>query len=58
MHPAATVTLKKRRQVVRVAQVWCLQHGVRNTMIRFDVVAVTWPSGHIEVIRNAFEAGK
>jgi putative endonuclease len=58
VHPAATVTRRKQRQVVRVAMLYCQKHDVRNTMIRFDVVAVLGENSGIEIIRNAFEAGR
>ncbi|NMB74173.1 MAG: YraN family protein [Myxococcales bacterium] len=58
VHPAATVNRRKQRQVVRVAMLYCQKHTVRDTMIRFDVVAVLGERGPIELIRNAFEAGR
>lgn len=58
VHPAATVTRRKQRQVVRVAMLYCQKHEVRDTMIRFDVVAVLGERGPLELIRNAFEAGR
>ena len=58
VHPAATVTKKKQRQIVRTAMAYCQHHKIRDTMIRFDVVAVLGPEGEIELFRNAFEAGR
>jgi putative endonuclease len=58
VHPAATVNRKKQRQIIKAAQVYCQRSGVKDTMIRFDVVAVMGPKGEIELIRNAFEAGR
>lgn len=58
VHPAATVTRKKQRQIVRTALAYCQHHRIRDKMIRFDVVAVLGPGGEIELYRNAFEAGR
>ena len=58
VHPAATVTKKKQRQIVRTAMAYCQHHKIRDTMIRFDVVAVLGPRGEIELYQNAFEAGR
>jgi putative endonuclease len=58
VHPAATVTKKKQRQIVRTAMAYCQDHKIRDTMIRFDVVAVLGPGGEIELYQNAFEAGR
>lgn len=58
VHPAATVTRRKQRQIVRTAMAYCQHHKIRDTMIRFDVVAVLGPEGEIELYQNAFEAGR
>jgi putative endonuclease len=58
VHPAATVTRKKQRQIIRTAMAYCQAHKIRDTMIRFDVVAVLGPGGEIELYQNAFEAGR
>ncbi len=59
VHPACTVTRKKQLQVVRCAQLYCLQqHIPADVMIRFDVVAVLGPEGELEWFENAFEAGR
>ena len=58
VHPAATVTRRKQRQIVRTAMAYCQHHKIRDTMIRFDVVAVLGPEGVIELYQNAFEAGR
>ena len=58
VHPAATVTKRKQRQIVRTAMAYCQDHKIRDTMIRFDVVAVLGPEGEIELYQNAFEAGR
>ena len=58
VHPAATVTRRKQRQIVRAAMAYCQDHRIRDKMIRFDVVAVLGPEGEIELYQNAFEAGR
>ncbi len=58
VHPAATVTRKKQLQIIRCATAWCQKHRIRDTMIRFDVVAVLGPKGKIELYQNAFEANR
>jgi len=58
VHPAATVTRRKQRQIVRSAMAYCQDHKIQDTMIRFDVVAVLGPKGEIELFPNAFEAGR
>jgi len=58
VHPAATVTRRKQRQIVRAAMAYCQHHGIKDTMIRFDVVAVLGAGGEIELFQNAFEAGR
>ncbi|HUU00331.1 MAG TPA: YraN family protein [Myxococcota bacterium] len=58
VHPAATVTPRKQRQVVRAAMAYCQDHNIKDTMIRFDVVAVLGDKGEIELYKNAFEAGR
>ena len=54
VHPAATVDRRKQRQIIKAAMAYCQHHRVRDTMLRFDVVAIT--GRDIELIRNAFEA--
>ena len=58
VHPAATVTRRKQLQIIRSAMAYCQDHAIRDTMIRFDVVAVMGPGGEIELYPNAFEAGR
>ena len=59
-HPAEAVDLPKQRRLTRLATAYLKRHGLLNHAARFDVVAVTWPSGRgrpkVEHIRSAFEA--
>ena len=56
--PQTGVTLKKQRQLSKVALSYLQKHRSFNREARFDVVAVEMKSDQkrIEVIRNAFEA--
>lgn len=58
VHPAATVNRRKQRQIINATLAWCQNHRVEDVMLRFDVVAVFWPEGRLELIRNAFEAAR
>ena len=58
VHPAATVDRRKQRQIVRTAMAYCQHHDITDTMIRFDVLAVTGKPERIEHFENAFEAGR
>ncbi len=41
-----SVTLAKRRKVVRAARMYAATHGVTEFAVRFDVVAIDWgPDG-------------
>ena len=59
-HPAEAVGLEKQRRLTRLALAYLKRHDLLEYPARFDVVAVTWPSGarrpRIEHFRNAFEA--
>jgi putative endonuclease len=55
VHPAATVTRRKQGQIIRAAKAYCQDRNIRDTMIRFDVVAVLGTGGEIELFQNAFE---
>ena len=55
VHPASTVTRRKQRQIIRAAMAYCQDRNIRDTMIRFDVVAVLGTGGEIELFQNAFE---
>jgi putative endonuclease len=57
--PDDAVTPDKQRRLTRLAVTFLKRHGLVEHPARFDVVAVTWPSGgkpRIEHFRNAFEA--
>ncbi len=58
VHPAATVTLPKRRHIVRAAEAYLQRHRLGHLMSRFDVVAVSLADGSVEHFPNAFEAGR
>ena len=58
-HPADAVDQAKQRQLTRLALAFLKRHGLLEHKARFDVIAVTWPTGRskpvIEHFRNAFE---
>ncbi|MEZ4461901.1 MAG: YraN family protein [bacterium] len=59
LHPELSVTLKKRKTIVRVAKAYVRQRGLRNTVVRFDVIAVDWEDdgpARIKHICGAFDA--
>ena len=59
-HPAESVDAAKQRRLTRLAVAFLKRHRLLEYPARFDVVAVTWPSGTwrptIEHICNAFDA--
>ncbi|MGA2063709.1 MAG: YraN family protein [Thermoguttaceae bacterium] len=59
-HPAEAVDRQKQRRLTVLAVTFLKRHGLLEYPARFDVVAVTWPSGRgrpaIEHIKNAFDA--
>jgi putative endonuclease len=59
-HPADAVDLKKQQRLTRLATSYLKRHDLLDCATRFDVVAVTWPSGSkrpmIEHFKDAFEA--
>ena len=59
-HPAEAVDAEKQRRLTRMALSYLKRHGLLEYPSRFDVVAVTWPTGQkkptIEHFKNAFEA--
>jgi putative endonuclease len=59
-HPAEAVDLRKQRRLTVLAVTFLKRHGLLEYPARFDVVAVTWPSGRgrptIEHFKNAFDA--
>lgn len=58
-HPTESVTLDKQAKITRSALVFLKKHRWLNRRSRFDVVAITWPSGDepptIQHYVNAFE---
>ena len=57
--PAAWVTAKKQRQLQRVAQGYCVTHGLADRPMRFDVLAVNLDessqgSGRVRHFPHAF----
>jgi putative endonuclease len=61
-HPAEAVDDLKQRRLTRLAVTFLKRYGLldRKYLSRFDVIAVTWPTGKrrptIEHIQNAFDA--
>jgi putative endonuclease len=59
-HPAEAVDAHKQKQLTHLALAYLRRHQLLNYRARFDVVAITWPSGQkhptIEHVKNAFEA--
>jgi putative endonuclease len=59
-HPAEAVDQEKQRRVSKAAVTFLKRHQLLERSARFDVVAITWPSGRgqpvIEHIPDAFEA--
>jgi len=59
-HPADAVDDAKQRRLTRLAVTFLKRHGLLEYPARFDVVAITWPSGKwfpaIEHFKNAFDA--
>ena len=60
-HPAEAVDAVKQRRLTRLAVTFLKRHGLlEGYPARFDVIAITWPSGRwrptIEHFPNAFDA--
>jgi len=59
-HPAEAVDDAKQRRLSRLAVTFLKRHGLLEYPARFDVIAITWPSGkrspQITHFQNAFEA--
>lgn len=55
--PASAVTLKKQRQISKVALFYLTEHGLGDSPARFDVVSVQFSgsSSEVELITDAFE---
>jgi putative endonuclease len=58
-HPAEAVDREKQHRLTRLAMVYLKRHHLLENPARFDVIAITWPSGQrrptIEHFKNAFE---
>lgn len=58
-HPADAVDAAKQQRLTRLALSYMKRHDLLECRTRFDVVAITWPSGSgrptIEHFQNAFE---
>jgi putative endonuclease len=58
-HPLEAVTFEKQKRLTRLALAYLRRHHLLECSARFDVVAITWPTGSrrpvIEHIRDAFE---
>ena len=59
-HPAEAVDPHKQKQLTQLALAYLRRFQLLDCKARFDVVAITWPSGQkrptIEHFKNAFEA--
>lgn len=59
-HPADAVDPRKQQRLTRLAAAYLKRHDLLDCATRFDVVAVTWPSGSkrpvVEHFKDAFEA--
>jgi putative endonuclease len=56
--PAAAVTLRKQRQISRVAEEYLARENLFDSEARFDVISVLAPQGKepvVEIIPNAFD---
>ena len=58
-HPAEAVDAEKQKQLTRVGLSYMKWHHLSEVSVRFDVIAITWPSRsdepQIEHFENAFE---
>jgi putative endonuclease len=59
-HPTEAVDTHKQKQLTQLALAYLRRYQLLDCRARFDVIAITWPSGQkrptIEHIKNAFEA--
>ena len=56
-HPLETITLRKRREIQRVAGAWVARHGRPGDLYRFDAIAILAGSGgvaELEHVENAW----
>lgn len=54
--PEAQVNAHKEHQVGRAADVYCRRFGENLPLIRFDIVAVVWPSDGEPIVRHHVDA--
>lgn len=59
-HPAEAVDREKQQRLTRLALGFLRRHGLLDYATRFDVIAITWPTGAkkpmLEHLQNAFTA--
>ncbi len=57
VHPFETITAPKQRRVAKAAEAYLRRHGIEETEIRFDALAVTWTQEgpEVEHLEHAFE---
>ena len=57
-HPLEAITLRKQRQISKVAQCYLAENNLFDTAARFDVISVVMSRNskvHVEIVTNAFE---
>lgn len=57
-HPLEAVTMRKQRQISKVAQCYLAENNLFNIAARFDVVSVVLSQNNqagVEIIQNAFD---
>ena len=56
--PMLSVTAAKRRNIVAASGLWCMQHGVHNAYLRYDIIEIDLskrlPFSGVRHIPNAF----
>jgi putative endonuclease len=55
-HPLEAITLRKRREIQQVAQVWVERHGKPADVYRYDAVAVLIVDGGSPIIEHVEDA--
>lgn len=55
--PLESVTLRKQRQIAKVAAQYVLLHQIENRPLRFDVIGIRWQNGtpYVTHIPGAFD---
>jgi len=55
--PLESVTLRKQRQIAKVATHYTLRHHIDNRPLRFDVIGIRWECGEprISHVKGAFD---